>query len=333
MKKIFYIIVAIITLCNCSGKESQKALLPNVTGKPGEIVVILEERYNETEVRRNLEHSFMQSQIGLPQSEPLFNLIIIPPHAFKNIFEKHRSILCINIGEKYDSTEISVRENIWAKPQYYMNINATSDSAFVKILKEKESHILAYFMEADRKRTQAVQQLALNSKGIDQLRKTFDLEMDLPAGYELSMPSPDFAWIAYETAQTSQGIFVYSYPYTSTSLLDGDNLIKMRDSLLQANVPGPRDSSYMATETYYPVNRKVCKALCNMYTVEMRGLWNVKNDYMGGPFVSYTTIDTLRNRVITIDGYVYAPKYKKRNYLREVEAIMRTLRINPLTEK
>ncbi len=46
---------------------------------------------------------------------------------------------------------------------------------------------------------------------------------------------------------------------------------------------------------------------------------------MGGPFISLSTFDKERNRIVTVEGFVYAPKFDKRNYLRQVEAILYTL--------
>ena len=46
---------------------------------------------------------------------------------------------------------------------------------------------------------------------------------------------------------------------------------------------------------------------------------------MGGPFVSYTTIDTATNSIITIDGYVFSPVLHKRNYVREMEHLVYTV--------
>ena len=58
---------------------------------------------------------------------------------------------------------------------------------------------------------------------------------------------------------------------------------------------------------------------------ELRGFWDVQGDFMGGPFVSYSTVDTATNRVFTLDCYVYAPdlnKPRKRNYMRGVEHLL-----------
>ena len=52
-------------------------------------------------------------------------------------------------------------------------------------------------------------------------------------------------------------------------------------------------------------------------------------DFLLGPFVSYTTVDTDTNRVFTLDCYVYAPdlnKPRKRNYMRGLEHLLYSVR-------
>ena len=83
----------------------------------------------------------------------------------------------------------------------------------------------------------------------------------------------------------------------------------------------------MTTERNFPINFNEF-LLNDNYIAEMRGLWKLVGDYMGGPFISISTVDEKRNRIITIDGYVYAPKFNKRNYLRQVEAILYSLEID-----
>ena len=65
--------------------------------------------------------------------------------------------------------------------------------------------------------------------------------------------------------------------------------------------------------------------------VEMRGFWDVEGDFMGGPFVSYTTVDTATDRVFTLDCYVYSPKLPKRNYMREVEHLLHLVKFPAAT--
>ena len=80
----------------------------------------------------------------------------------------------------------------------------------------------------------------------------------------------------------------------------------------------------MSTDRVSPIHYREFE-LNGRYTVEMKGLWNMQNYFMGGPFISFTTVDEKRNRVVTVEGFTFAPKYDKRNYIRQLEAILYTL--------
>ena len=62
-------------------------------------------------------------------------------------------------------------------------------------------------------------------------------------------------------------------------------------------------------------------------TYELRGKWEVKNDFMAGPFVNYSILDKANNRIIVFEGFTYAPAVNKRAFLFELEAIGRSLKI------
>jgi hypothetical protein len=61
------------------------------------------------------------------------------------------------------------------------------------------------------------------------------------------------------------------------------------------------------------------------FASELRGLWRIEGDYMGGPFYSLTAYDERSGELVTVEGYAYAPFFDKREYMREVEAIVRSL--------
>ena len=58
---------------------------------------------------------------------------------------------------------------------------------------------------------------------------------------------------------------------------------------------------------------------------EVRGLWEMRNGALGGPFVSLTRIDSINNKLIVAEGFVYSPSTDKRDLLRTVEASLWTL--------
>ncbi|MBC8148022.1 MAG: DUF4837 family protein, partial [Bacteroidetes bacterium] len=86
------------------------------------------------------------------------------------------------------------------------------------------------------------------------------------------------------------------------------------------HIPGMVDSSYMIVSTAYPPISKVVE-INGCYAVETRGLWEVERDFMGGPFLNYTILDEINNRIVTVDGSVYSPNKEKRAHIRQLESM------------
>jgi hypothetical protein len=103
-------------------------------------------------------------------------------------------------------------------------------------------------------------------------------------------------------------------------------IIAVRDSVLKENVPGPKEGTYMTTEYLFePVSRPL--NLNGKYSVLTRGLWKTENYFMGGPFMSLTTTSANDQKVICVSGFVFAPKFDKREYIREIEAMLRSVQV------
>ena len=157
--------------------------------------------------------------------------------------------------------------------------------------------------------------------------KTFGVEMKVPKGYTLAAQKPDFIWARNEYPTASQGFFIYSYPYEGKQSLTEEALVAARNKYA-AQIPGPAEGSYMITSDAFAPGYRLFRMEGRLWC-ELRGFWDVHGDFMGGPFVSYTTVDTATNRVFTLDCYVYAPdlnKPRKRNYMRGLEHLLYSVR-------
>lgn len=130
--------------------------------------------------------------------------------------------------------------------------------------------------------------------------------MTVPKGYVLAADEKDFLWARYEYPTASQGFFIYSYPYQGKESLSPGALLAARNKFA-ARIPGPADGSYMTTSEAFEPDYRMFRLEGRLWC-ELRGFWDVHGDFMGGPFVSYTTVDTATGRVFTIDCYVYSPK-------------------------
>lgn len=326
MKAILVNLVLAFLLYSC-GYQDSSGSKKSITGKAGEMVVVISNTAWDDTPGNIVRETLAQPLPGLPQDEPLFDLVQVPHEAFKEIFQSTRNIIQTRIAPIVENPGVFYTDNVWAQPQATIQINARTKDEFVQLFKENSTQIIGYFLKAERDRiTQNYAQM--HDKAVSNtLSEKYDINLHVPPGFVISQEKQDFVWIRYETPEISQAIMLYWFPYTSDSTFTRDYLLHKRDSILRANVPGPVDGSFMATERRWEPMFQITKHSGN-YAADMRGLWRVENDFMGGPFIMLAELDAYRQRVVVADGYVYAPSKEKRNLARQVEAIVYSMRFN-----
>lgn len=255
------------------------------------------------------------------QLEPIYDLFYVPNYT--GLVMRHRNLLTIKTGSDYAEPSMTASYDVDAAPQIIVSVTGPSDSAVVAYMSGHRYELQTIFELAERERAIAQGKKHYERELVELIRRKFDMQMQVPTGYKLRQESPDFLWISYELPLASQGFFIYSYPYTGKADFTVGALLARRNEFA-ARIPGPSDSSYMAT---YPDALPDLKhvRIDGRYWAEMRGFWEVHGDFMGGPFISYSTLNLTTNRVTTIDMYVYSPKKPKRNYLRQLENLIYTV--------
>jgi len=310
-------VVLLLSACGGDGKS----LMKSVTGRPGETIVVIAKGSWEGNVGDTIKRYLSQPQLSLPQEEPILNVVSIPPDAFKT-FETTRNIVLTRILPSVTEPSVTIQYDVWARQQVVISVQAADEAGFVKIFAEKSDMIISAILRAEKMRLMEMYaQKKFKEETIsDSLVKTHKFNLNIPKGYDIVKDTSDFVWIRYESPLISQGIIAYWYPYVSDSAFVTKNILQKRDSVLRHKIPGTLPGSFMTTEKRFIVSQAFKNR--GNYAVEIRGLWKVEGDFMGGPFVSLTTLDLARKRVLTVEGYIYSPKYNKRDYLRQVEAMI-----------
>lgn len=326
---ILFPFLILMMACN----PDNTGLMPNVTGKAGEVVIVIEKQLWEDPAGDAFVKQLAGEVSALPQGEPMFDLVDIPRAAFTDIFQTHRNLILVTLSKNVKEPQVKVRKDVYAKPQILIQIDVNSKEQLLAVIEERGAGMREKLIEKERERI-ITNYRSFEDPGVSaKLRKLHNLSMVFPRGYSYDLDTTNFAWIAHETPEISQGIFVYYYDYKDTSSFNKENLISKRDEILKKYVLGPVENTYMTTEKDLPISYREFM-LNDRYTTEISGLWKLDGPaFMGGPFVSLSTVDTLRNRIVTVEGFVFAPKKDKRNYLRQVEAILYTLRLVEPEEK
>lgn len=308
----------------CNQGNVRKSLLPGVSGQAGEVLVIMEKESWNGGPGEAVKDVFLENVPGLPQTEPLLNVVNISNRAFSELFRIHRNVVITKISSSVNKPKITIGHDKWAQPQTVINIVAPSRESFIKLFNEKGEKVLSAIIQSERKRLMANYTKYAEPGVIKRLERNTGIHLTIPKGYTYDLDTNNFVWISHETPQISQGLFVYYYDYNDTTEFSKINLLNKRNEYLQKYVAGARKGSYMTTELQFMPNYNSFQWQ-GKYTAELRGLWKVEGDYMGGPFVSISQLDSERGRIVTVEGYVYAPKFNKRNYMRQLEAILYSL--------
>ncbi len=159
------------------------------------------------------------------------------------------------------------------------------------------------------------------------LLSNHQIDLVVPKGYTINFEEDNFIWLDNRHRNIIEGILIYYYPYTDSNTFTKDYLVEKRNSILKKYVPGEKEGSYSATEMRFPIESNEYKLNGEKYTFELRGLWNVVGGFaMGGPFISITQYDEDRNRIVTVDGFLFAPDEDKRNLVKRLEAILYSLK-------
>ncbi|MFI3265294.1 MAG: DUF4837 family protein [Rikenellaceae bacterium] len=320
-KQILAGLLIVVSFSACDALRSAASHKVNSQGSPYELVVICNQPEWETQLGDTLRTVLSGYIPYLNQEESYFDVLRVTNQSYTGIVARHRNILEVNIQPHISEPSISVRYDVKATPQIIMTLQAPDiESATEYVSAHRESLIKGFeIAERDRSITFAQQ------FGAENINKTivekFGVEMKIPTGYTVRQDSEDMLWISFEHAVASQGVIIYSYPAEfGIASLSEENLVDARN-LFTSRIPGPSDGSYMTTFTEISQQYRPIRIEGRLW-VEMRGWWDVMGDFMGGPYVSYSTIDEQTNKVFTVDCYVYSPKYGKRNYLHALESLV-----------
>ncbi len=331
MMKIFklslwLLIITSLVSCNEITEVSKQAS----TGGFNEILVVTNNVMQwDGEVGDSIRNNFKREMKLLPVPEQEFKLANINEASIsKKIFKKHHNIFIVNIDPEIKEAFVESKKDLWAEPQIVIKINAPNLHEFLVSFEEAKENSFDLFVENERRRIMnSYGSKFKNLKLSKDMKNYFHIDMNIPKGYSLTKLDSSKMWMRKETAANSMNILIYTQAYKTTADFDHKNILLRRNNLTRTYIPGPTTGSYQVISDEYiePISQEL--SFNDMFAVEMRGLWRVENDFMGGPFISYTFVDEKRGKLITIDGFMYAPKQKKAPLMRELEGMLWSLKL------
>jgi hypothetical protein len=322
MKKLISIFCLLLVL-SCNDKNSNIIYLPASSGNINSISVVADNLLWEDKVGGVIRKVMAAPANGLPTDEPMFSLKQIPTPVFTDFATRSRIILKV---EKTDATGIEIKENVYAKPQTVVVVKGKTDQDIINQIKENEAKIIDAFTK--REVSEKLRRINKSLLKDQEMEAALGFTIDIPSAYKITKNQENFYWIRKEfSSSKTLDLMFYSYPLDGIRKGDSTvvDVINMRNKMVKDGIDG-EDGIIMTTENAYAPS--IFKAIIdNKPAYETRGIWKIEGAYMGGPFVNYAIEDKVNNRYLVAEGYVYAPSFDKREYVFELEAIIKSIKI------
>jgi hypothetical protein len=323
-KKIGILLVLVSFLISCESGKNQRILM-EANGRINNLLIVMKNSEWQGEIGDELRKFITEPVVGLPQPEAQFEVSQVPLENFGSMFKASRSILKVGVADK---NSFVVETDVYAGPQKIITITGKNNEELINEIRKNSEKIVSEFKNSDLR--------AIRKKILKKYWEPSTIETFKKQGYSLKIPrdytkvedNGDFVWYRYHLfGGNSMELISYTVPITSKDDTNGNNLVAIRNAIGEKHIPGQIEGSYMITEeAYTPHIFEV--TLNEKKAFEMRGKWEVKGVYMAGPFLSYTVVDTIHNRLVVVEGLTYAPSINKRDYMFELEAVLKTLEIN-----
>jgi hypothetical protein len=350
MKHLIFIFVLLGFFTACDDQQVKKRLhyLPDSTGSIDEIIVVTPKQYWRGEVGKKLRKKLQRDYDILPQSEPLFDLHQVAGNNLLDLLKRSSLILVMSTLDtpnattnlinnqisqlkaagKKEPTAFFARSNVWASPQRIVYLFGQNEAALLENIEKYEGSIIQQLKKIGDKKALTNVYIPGVNDGLSQLvQQKFKLNFDVPNKYEIAHQTNDMLWMRFDNYATESvsNIIIYTKPYDNNEapLLSQALPIIMRDEAGQ-HVQSQLKNTYMIADSILPFEQQMITYAGNKGIVS-KGLWRIKNDFMGGPFINFCFNDETNKRTVTIDGFVYAPKQKKRPHMRNLEALLSTV--------
>ncbi len=359
MKYLKIIIAFSITLlAACASEPSRPATAPTPAGqkvqshgKVNQVLVIADTTLWKGAVGDTFFYYFNAPYILLPQPEPIFDVVQMTPKqlALQPLKKEFRTIIFLaDLNDENSPTARFVRSDLgpeklveiqngkgfnvtvgqdkWAIKQLLFYINGYGEDKLAECIASNFPAIGRKINERDEETVKSTAyQGGEDSKLEEDVLAKFNLNLKIPKGFKQAKfdGNTNTLWLRSDEREIIANIIVHKLPYKDKSQLTKAGLKKIRDDIsgiVTTQLPNTRMRINDVDLPLFVEN----KTLNNVYTLQAKGVWDMVNDFKGGPFVSNLMLNSKTNELVLVDGFVFAPSKDKRNYMQELELVLAT---------
>jgi len=313
----------------CESKKEEKRVFLDSNGRMNHVLIVMDNSKWNGEVGDKLKDIIMTPVLGMPQQENQFDVSHVAESSFGKMFKASRNVLIVDVDSISDFQSM---QNVYAKPQQIVKITAPSDEALIEMLELYQEQMITTFKSFDIENVQRTHVKKAYGETSFKTLNDLGLEMTIPRFFKKVDDTGEFLWMRQHLSggiakgDGTSNILVYSVPMPASKKGLVQTISRMRDTIGKNYIPGRKENMYMITEKLY-TPRVFQTKMGDLPCYATFGKWEVLNDFMAGPFLNYAIEDVSNNRWIVVEGFVYAPSVNKRDYMFELEAVLKSIHI------
>ena len=326
-KRILLCFLATLGLSIACKEEGKADYLPESVGAMNTLTVVIDNDLWNSNVGDAIRENYTAAAQGLTWDEALFSVTQIPQQIFSGAIRNTSSVLYV----MEDTLNIAhMKSNMYAKPQKVGVIKGRNKEELIENINKTAKEFIAEYKAMEIGKAQKRFEKSLNKEKA--LEDKFNISMKIPSIYRVGREEDNFVWIDRQIQKGNMNIIAYTMPWDSfkNDSTFVQDIVKMRDSIGGLYTGGedvPGKKNHMITEKafspyVFPAEVSGKKA------AEVRGIWEMSAYPMAGPFLTYIINDKENNRKLVLEGFVFAPATKKRDYMFELEAILKSVQFN-----
>jgi hypothetical protein len=323
MNKTIILFLFLGTVFISCSKKNENSSRPS-TGEINAISVVIDDQLWNGIVGDSIRNKFASPVEGLPKEEPQFDINQFPTHVMEGFMTKSRMIIVVKKGKE---NRFAIKKNQYATPQNVIHITGRSLSDLIRIIELKAPQIIQIIRDGELKAHQRLLNDSLLNPST--IQKQFQLTLKIPKSYSYAFQKDTFVWLKKEFSSGSTSLILTQLPI-SRIRMDGDILKEfttIHDSIGALYIKGGESTSGLYIDKSYPLY--ILKtSIDHKESYEIKGTWRLKDSFMFGPFVNYLIWDPKNKRVVFLEGFCYMPSRDRRDFMHELESILKGVKIN-----
>ena len=316
--RIIKAFLTVLILVSCD--KEVKNFKPQSSGRINSISVIIDKSSWDGKIGDAIREKYASEFVGLPQVEEAFTLNYIPYEAFTGFGRTARNVIYIN-KKKQDKPRM-IRDR-YARPQLFLEVSGLDNESIIKGILSSFEFSSTQFQNGEiTENKNRILNSLLKDTGLDSL----NISLKIPSAYSVFKNELETVWLQKPLKNGTSNLIVKDLNSSVSDFekINLNDVVSLRDSIGKEFIPGRVENSYMITEKEY-LPYISYQSVNGFEAIETRGTWEVKGDYMGGPFINYIIKDTLNKSLLYVEGFVFSPSQRKRDKMIELEAVIKSM--------